>query len=137
VRDDVLERVDDGHRTPPEVEHGAVVDGVHPPVTAHVERLAQLSAELPRLGICQAESREENHRVADGGSLRGMHDDRDLGQQVEPRDVVLVGMGDGDEIDVRAGSTAPVDLERGVDQDGALRPADQQRVGRRVAAAVR
>jgi hypothetical protein len=49
--------------------------------------------------------------------------------------VVLVSMGDGDELDVRARSTSSVDLEGRVDQDGALRPADQQRVAGRVAAA--
>src|SRR3954465_4884922 len=60
-----------GHRTPPEAERGAVVALVPPPVTAHVERLAQLSAELPRLGIGQAESRAGDPRAPEGGPPPG------------------------------------------------------------------
>src|SRR5687768_18070204 len=44
-------------------------------------------------------------------------------------------MGDGDELDLPASATSSVDLEGRVDQDGALRPAAQQRVAGRVAAA--
>ncbi len=128
-------QVDDGHGTPPEVEHRAVVDGVHPPVTADVEGLAQLMAEDICLGVCHAESGQEDLGVADGPDLCRVDDDRYLREQVQPRDVVLVSMGDGDELDVRARSTPSVDLEGGVDQDGALRPADQQRITGRIAAA--
>jgi hypothetical protein len=120
-----------------EVEHRAVVDGVDELVTAHVEGLAQLSATDRCLGICHAESGEERLGVADGGGLRRVDDDRHVREQVEPRDVVLVSMGDGDELDLRADSTPSVDLEGGVDEDGRLRPADEQRVAGRVAAAVR
>ena len=127
------------HRSgpPPEVEHRAVVDGAHPLVTGQAEGLVQLPADDVRVGSRHAEPREERLGVADGGDLHRVGDDRHLREHVEPRDVVLVGMGDGDEPDVRVQSTAPADLEGRVDQDGALRPADQQRVGGRVAPALR
>jgi hypothetical protein len=130
-------QVDDRHGTPSEVEHLAVVDGVHPPVTADVEGLARLPAEDSCLGVRHAETREEGLGVADGAGLRRVDDDRYVREQVEPRDVVLVSMGDGDELDVRARSASSDDLEGRVDHDGALRPADQQRVAGRVAAAFR
>src|SRR5919199_6181270 len=88
-------------------------------------------------GSCQAEPGQQRLGVADGRHLRGMGDDRYLRQQVEPRDVVLVSMGDGDQVDLRTRSTSSVDLEGRVDQQGALRPADQQGVAGRVAAALR
>jgi hypothetical protein len=128
--------VDDRQGTQPEVEHRAVVDGVHPPVTAQGEGLAQLLAEDVPVGICPAESGKERLGVADGGDLREVDDDRHLREQVESCEVVLVSMGDGDELDVRARSTSSIDLEGGVDQDGAIRPADQQRVAGRLAAAL-
>jgi hypothetical protein len=131
----VPRQVDDRHGSPPEVEHRAVVDSVHVPVTPDMEGLVQLATEGSCVGACHAESAEEGLRVADGIGLCRVDESRDLREQVEPRDVVLVSVGDRDELDVRAHSTSSVDLEGRVHQDGALRPPDQQRVAERVPAA--
>ena len=120
----------DRHGTPPEVEHRAVVDGAHPLVTAQPRVSGSCRREDVRLRNRHAEPGEERVRVADGGDLRRVGDDRYLREHVEPRDVVLVRMGEGDEPDVRVQSTAPADLDGRVDPAGALPPADQQRVWR-------
>ena len=62
----VPRQVDERHGSPPEVEHRAVVDGVHSPVTADVEGLAELVAEDICLGVRHAESGEEGLGIADG-----------------------------------------------------------------------
>jgi hypothetical protein len=102
-----------------------------------LEGLVQLPPEDIGRGTGHAEPREEYLGVSDRGGFRRVHDHRYLREQVEPRDVVLVGVGDGDGVDAHADPASPVDLQRRVDQDAALRSADQQRVAGRIAAALR
>ena len=106
------------HRSgpPAEVEHRAVVGGTHPLVTGRAQGLVQLPADDVRIGSCHAEPREERLGVADGGDLRGVGDDRHLREHVEPRAVVLVGVGEDDEPDVRVRATA-----RPTSRDGSTR----------------